>query len=460
MLERIKEWINSNRLFESGDTIVAACSGGPDSLALVHILHLLAGQYQIKLAVAHVDHMIRGEQSAADAEFVADFCRAYDLPYYITAINVPQYAQISGRSLEDAAREQRYAYLRRIAADLGGAKIATGHHRDDQAETVLINLLRGAASGGLRGMQPKNGNIIRPLLPVSKRDIEQYCRQYQLTPRLDSTNLETEYVRNKIRLKLLPLLEQEYNPAVKEALFRTAAVISDQHDYITGAALKMWPEIVEQQQDLLLIDTKKLQQQHIALQRELLRLTIEKKQGNLKGITFQHVERLVIMAKNATVGSLAELPGRLLVRKDYNVLQVGWQSRQGKPGIPVIRLNVPGITSLDKLGVLVNAEFLAEYPKERKCNIAVFDWEKIVPPLYVRTRLPGDRFRPLGFNGTKKLKEFFIDAKIPQEERDNIPLICDNNSILWVAGYRQSETGRVTDSTKQFLRLSINNEIY
>ncbi|MDD4602124.1 tRNA(Ile)-lysidine synthase [bioreactor metagenome] len=455
MLKKVKAWIDSHKLLASGDKIIAACSGGPDSLALVHILQLLAPHYQVEVFVAHVDHMIRGQQSAEDAAFVAAFCRANGLVCYQTAVNVPQFAELSGRSIEDAAREQRYAYLRHVAAGLGGAKIATGHHRDDQAETVLINLLRGAGSGGLRGMQAKNGSIIRPLLPVSRSDVEQYCRENQLTPRLDSTNLEVKYLRNRVRLKLLPLLEEEYNPGIKDALFRTGTLIADQHDYIHHAAIQVWPVIVRERQGLLLVNNKKLLQQHAALQREILRLTIEKKQGNLKGITFQHVERLVTMARDHEVGSILELPGRLLVKKNYEELMVGWQPQKDQIDLSMTRLTVPGITYIEQLDIAITAELCTAWPEKQGSHTAVFDWQMLTPPFFVRTRQPGDRFKPLGLQGTKKLKDFFVDGKIPQQERDRILLVCDSNDIIWVAGHRQAQVGRVTAATQQFLQLTI-----
>lgn len=455
MLEKIKGWIDSNALLTEGDKVIAACSGGPDSLALVHILQGLAADYRFTLVVAHVDHMLRGQESAADAAFVAAFCADNGLPCYMKAINVAEFAQMSGRSLEDAAREKRYEFFRQVADELGGAKIATGHHADDQAETVLINLLRGAGSSGLRGMQAQNGDVIRPLLAVSRKEIEDYCKRNNLKARIDATNFETEYLRNKVRLNLLPLLESDYNPSIKEALNRTAIIMGDYYDYIRQAAESLWPDIVMKKQDMYVVNCLKLLQQHVALQRELLRLTVERKQGNLKGIAFYHVEKLINMAKTAAVGKVAELPGQLLVKKDYRHLVVGWRPNYVKSAMLPIKLVIPGITYIAQSNVKITAEIVDSVPFDSCKQVGVFDWENIKMPIYVRTRLPGDRFEPLGLKGSKKLKDFFIDAKIPQEERDNILLVCDSDGIIWVAGYRQSERGKVTSQTRHFLRLKI-----
>lgn len=457
MLGKVKEWIDSKQLLVKGDKVVVACSGGPDSLALVHILRTISFEYDFTLSVAHVDHMIRGRESAEDANFVEAFCKEYGVECFRTALDVPQYAADSGRSLEDAARHLRYTYLRQVAAQLGGAKIATGHHRDDQAETVLINLLRGAGSTGLRGMQAVNGDIIRPLLAISRTEIEEYCRMNGLEPRLDSTNLETDYLRNRVRLNLLPQLESQYNSGIRESLCRTAAIIGEEHDFIRCYAGQAWSDIVCSKAEGFIIDSARLLAEHAAVQREILRLTIEKKQGNLTGITFYHVERLIGLAQSPAVGSIVELPAGLIVKKGYNELHVGWENAGVLEKIPPpgLKVNVPGNTYIAQMHKKLVAQILPDKPCSQGRQAAVFDWQALSPPFYVRTRLAGDRFEPIGFSGTKKLKDFFIDAKIPREMRDSIPIVCDSKGIIWVAGYRQSNRGKVTDRTKIFLQMTI-----
>lgn len=458
MLGKIKAWIDYHCLLPSGSTVLAACSGGPDSLALVHILCVLRSKYNIIVAVAHVDHMFRGEESVKDAEFVADFCKRMGLECYQTAIDVPAYIKQSGRSPEDAARLLRYEYLRQVAGQLGGAKIATGHHRDDQAETVLINLLRGAGGEGLSGIKPANNGIIRPLLAVSRQEIEDYCHKEQLTPRLDSTNLKTDYLRNRIRLNLLPELEAEYNPAVREALWRTAAIVGDEHDFVHATALELWPQLITAKQDALSVDTRQMASLPIALQREILRLAIKKIRGHLTGITFYHVEKLIEMASMSTVGNIMELPGGLVVCKGYTSLEL----RRPAPIAPRVtiqppgvELTVPGVTFVPELGCRVMACLLSERAKPIGRLTALFDWQALRPPLYVRTRLPGDRFVPLGMQGSKKIKDFFIDAKIAREERDRALIFYDRQGIVWIGGYRQAELAKVTGRTREFLQLTI-----
>lgn len=458
MLNEIRKWINRHHLICPGDKVLAACSGGPDSMALVHILLMLAPEYNFTLAVGHVNHMLRGGESDEDEQFVKTFCRRRHVPFYRTAIDVRRFRQKSGRSVEDAARHVRYDWLQKVALDIGGAKIATGHHRDDQAETVLINLLRGAGSAGLRGMQPERNGIIRPLLSVSRQEIAMYCAEHRLNPRTDSSNRDTDYLRNRIRLRLLPDIEREYNPSIREALWRTAALLSDEHGFIRETVLALWPQIAKEHGTAMSLDEELIRRQPRALQREIFRLAIEKKQGNLKGISFCHVENLIYMTETASVGSIMELPGGLLAKKGYHVIEIG-QEKIEMPVesiLPGIQLNVPGITYIPQSHSKIIARMLDAYPcQDKNAMTAVFDWQALTPPLFVRTRVPGDRFRPIGLNGTKKLKDYFIDEKVPRCRRDEALVFCDEKSIIWVGGYRQAEHGKVTARTTEYLQLII-----
>ena len=461
MLDKVKTWINNYQLIKPGSRILAACSGGPDSLALVHILHRLKAEYGFSVAVAHVNHMLRPE-AAEEAEFVEAFATSLGLTCSVTNINVLAYSKANKiSSQEEAARLLRYQYLRRIAAEWGGAQIATGHHRDDQVETVLLNFLRGAGSGGLRGMKPLNGDVMRPLLAVSRPEIEAYCEEQGLQPRHDSTNFTTEYRRNRIRLELLPALEESYNPAIREAIWRLASLVGAEHDYICGEAAKLWGKVATAG-DSITIESQGLAALPVALQRELIRQAIEKKRGALTGISFEHVEKLLTMVlSSGTVGSLLTLPGGLIARKTYTGLVVENGVLYQPQPVPAKRVEpvalvVPGSTTIGSSTIV--AELVTALPLKKGENTAVFDLEKLILPLIVRSRLPGDRFRPRGLNGSKKLKNFLIDHKVPEAVRDDVPIVVDQQEIIWVAGYRQSEHGRIGETTKKILQLSITKQ--
>ncbi|MBP2628269.1 MAG: tRNA(Ile)-lysidine synthase [Firmicutes bacterium] len=457
MLTKVRAWIDRHTMLTEGDKILVACSGGPDSLALLHIFNEFSAEYNISVFAAHVDHMFRGLESAQEAAFVVDFCRERRIPCYHTAIDVPKFIKETGLSGSDAARVVRYQYLRSVASGLGEAKIATGHHRDDQAETVLINILRGAGSMGIRGIQPVNDNIIRPLLSVSRADITEYCLAHNLEPRFDSSNLKTNYLRNRIRIILLPQLEKQYNVAIKDALCRTATIIGDEHDFIQMTAKSIWPKVVTEQDGNMFIDAKEIKKVHIAVKREIFRMAIEKKQGSLTGISFHHVETLLEIISTGRVGSIAQLPGELVAYKSYDGLYLGANDFILPTKVDYLgqALSVPGITHIPELGIMITADLANERVIAPHSHIAVFDWLALSPPLFVRIRSDGDRFQPLGFHGSKKLKDFFIDAKVARQVRDCTPLICDSHGIIWVGGYRQAECGKVTDKTKKFLKITI-----
>lgn len=378
MLDKVKTWIKNYRLVKPGSRILAACSGGPDSLALVHILHRLKDEYGFSLAVAHVNHMLRPE-AAEEAEFVEVFSTSLGLKCFVTAIDVSAYSKANKiSSQEEAARLLRYQCLRRIAATWGGAQIATGHHRDDQVETVLLNFLRGAGSGGLRGMKPLNGDVMRPLLAVSRLEIEAYCEEQGLQPRRDSSNFTTEYRRNRIRLELLPVLEKSYNPAIREAIWRLASLAGDEHDYIRGEAAKLWGKVAIAG-DCVAIESQGLAALPTALQRELIRQAIEKKRGALTGISFEHVEKLLTMALSGTVGSLLTLPGGFIARKTYAGLVVeNGVLYQSKPmctkELGPVTVVIPGSTTIGSSTIV--AELVTALPLKKG---------KIVQPLILRS---------------------------------------------------------------------------
>lgn len=452
MLTAVQAWIGRHRLPAAGDKVLAACSGGPDSLALVHSLNRLKEEYGFSLAVAHVNHGLRGAEADADAAFVREFSGSLGLPFYETAVDAAAFAAAEGRSLEDAARILRYRFLRAKASELGGAFIATGHHRGDQAETVLLNLFRGAGGAGLGGMKPVAGGIIRPLLAVDRAEIDAYCQAHGLSPRLDSSNLNTEYLRNFLRLELIPRLETVFNAGIAATLCRTAEVVGDEHEFVAAAARGLWPEVVSGEAGMLTVDIQALGGLHVALRRELIRQAVGKCRGDLKGISFFHVEKLLELAAGGATGKVVELPGGPVVRTEYGKL-VFAAAPPPAAGIepPGVAVAVPGTTPVPALGIIVTARLSSGCPEDGGPDSAVFDWEELTPPIRVRTRQAGDRFRP----GGKKVKEFLIDAKVPQHRRSEVPVLTDGLGVIWLGGIRQARRARPGRSTGTYLQLII-----
>ena len=453
LLSKVRSWCERRQLFPEQSLVLAACSGGPDSLALVHVLQRLAGEQGFRLAVAHVDHCFRGEASAADERFVADFCRERQLPYQAVAIDVPGYLREHGGSSQDVARRLRYQWLRETASSLGASYIALGHHADDQAETFLLHLLRGAGAEGLAAMAEQEALLIRPFLQVRRREIETYCSEQGLRPRLDASNLKDKYLRNRIRHHLLPDLSA-YNPEIVPALTRTADIIREEHEFVRQEALKAQAHCVLWLENSCQVKLLAYSAYHPAVQRELWRQVLEKKRGALTGICFVHVENLLKLASDGRTGAVQVLPGGWQVRKDYACLVLEPLAAAAKAPLQESRwqreVEVPSVTELPD-GSCLETSWLA-FEDAAGSDVLSMAWAAAEPPLVVRFRQPGDVFRPVGLGGRKKLKDYLIDAKVPQAERDQLPLLCDAQGILWVAGLRADE--RASGAGKQlYVRL-------
>lgn len=457
MLEKVKEYCRKNSLLSYGEKIVIACSGGADSLTLVDVLLKLKEEYALSLVVAHLDHMFRGDDSAADAKFVQEFCLAKSVPCFLQRTDVKAFAALHGLGSEEAARIVRYQFLRKVARDLGGAKIATGHHKDDQAETILLHLLRGAGSAGISGIRPINHDIIRPLLSVTRKEIDLYCKQHNFLPRIDQTNFDDCYTRNRIRLSLLPKIKEEFNPLITDALCKTAQLVGDEHAYVVENAKLYLRKSLQESQENRVIQRKDFLSLHIALKREVIRQIIVTIQGDLKGITFQHIEKMIEIAEFGQVGAVFILPSEIMMKVSYNTLvfSLNKESHTTQELNQFSEIVLGDTLANDFFNITITARLLEDYPQETGKYSAVFDAEKINLPLFVRARENGDRFKPLGMKGSKKLKEYFIDQKIERSDRSKIPLICDQQGILWVVGHRLSEVGKVTGSTKKFLQVII-----
>jgi len=454
-------------MLSPGETVLAACSGGCDSMALTHILYCLKDQLGFNLAAVNIDHMLRLE-AKDEARLVEEFCFFLRIPYYHQAVDVPDFMEKNGLSLQEAARIKRYEYLRSISKKIGGAKIAIGHHLDDQAETVLINLLRGSGSGGLGGMKVFTGEIIRPLLSVSRETLESYCAENKIPFCHDTSNFKTDYLRNAIRLNLIPQLEKEYNNNIKETLVKTAEIAAAEDDFIEEAALLSWKHTVDSNDNRdLRLNIEQFSKLHLAVKRKLIRKIIEKKLGKLTGISFVHVESLIQLAEDGRVGSILTLPHALIVEKTYDSLIFTEtfdtfskaDACAENSAFVSQTLTIDAMVQIPELNLIVSLKLHSACSDVTLNNAssftAIFDYELLKPPFLLRTRLPGDRFTPNGSSGGKKLKEFFIDKKIPQKQRDFVPLILDQEGIIWVAGYRRANRAQVTAATQKILQFEL-----
>jgi len=455
MLEKVKKFVERYQLIVSGDHLLVACSGGSDSVALLYLLAELSTHQSFTLAVAHVHHGLRALEADRDEDYVRQLSSRLGLPFFSQHYDVQSFADEQGLATEEAGRIIRYRFFRQLAVQHGYTKIVTAHHQDDQAETVLMNLLRGSGSMGLRGILPQNGEVIRPLLTVTKQEIINYLATIKVTACYDETNGDIKILRNRIRKCLLPQLELEYNNHIKASLCRTAAILQDEQDFIRQSAQVLFTKLITTVKQSLFLSLD-LRTSHPALIRAVIRLIIEKKQGDLKGISFHHVEELIKMMFFLPVGSCFPLPKGLLVYKNQSNMEFTCEKRQVTLGIKSpIELNIPGETVVSELNRVIVSRVGTQMPTAFSDETAWFDYERLTLPIFVRCRHNGDQIQPYGFNGTKKLKKIFNEHKLSQQQRSLVPIIYNNQGILWVGTLRQSSVAAVTVHTRKFLQLFI-----
>jgi tRNA(Ile)-lysidine synthase len=456
--QRVLDFIQSRHLV-SGKKLVVAVSGGADSVCLLHILARLQKELKVSLHVAHLNHQLRGADSEADAKYVSQLAQQLGIPTTIEGREVKGYQKQHRLSLEEAAREVRYGFLAEVAKTTGAGQVAVGHTRDDHVETILMHLIRGTGIRGLQGLKPtsewksKTGSITvtRPLLEVSRGETEEYCRSHKLKPRVDATNISLSPLRNRIRHQLLPLLEG-YNPAVTQALLRTAQIAGDDIAFLDGEVARLWDEVAQETGKTIVLDKKRFDQLPPTLKRYLFRAAAERLLGSAKDIELRHIEEMM-SALDKPAGKRFSLPQGLTLSVEYDRYLLTPDPTALSP-LPVLdgefELKIPGETKLP--GWLIEAKIIGR-EAERGDFTACFDLDKVGDRLTVRPRKRGDRFQPLGLDQPKKLNEFMIDAKIPQAWRQRVPIVCSEEHIIWVVGWRIDERAKVTEDTKQVLCL-------
>jgi len=460
-LDRTRVFLQEHRINASRKPLLVAVSGGPDSVCLLHILNQLKSEFGLRLHVVHLDHKLRGKSSTADAQYVLDLCHELGIPITIEQRDVRSYQKEHKISLEEAARDVRYSFFAEVAESLGAKWIAVGHTRDDHIETILLNLLRGTGTRGLRGLQPirkwQSANnqltIIRPLLNMSREETADYCFRHQLQPRIDTTNNSLKLTRNRVRLKLLPLLKT-YNPDVIEALLRTARIAGDDIAFLENTARRYAQKLADKHEHIVYVEKRQLLKLPVSLQRLVLRQLIEDMIGTLKDIESRHIEEMIEFL-NKPAGKKICLPYGLYFASEYDRFVLGSDIEESFP-FPEFTgeytLKIPG--SLNTGGWKINTS-LVELPSNISDDkyTAYLDADLIKGELLVRTRRSGDRFQPLGMKEEKKVGQFMIDARIPQGWRDRIPIVCGSDNLIWIVGHRIDERYKVTEKTKNVLRI-------
>lgn len=469
--QKVLNAIRANRLTDPGDVVVVGVSGGPDSVCLLHILHALSEHLGIKLHAIHINHMLRPEEAPIDEAYTAALCKRMEIPLLTVHVDIASMAKKLGMSVEEAGREARYREFEKVAGEIGAAKIAVAHNRNDQAETVMMHIIRGAGTAGLAGMEYRRGAVIRPLLQVSRSEIEQYCEAAELSPRTDSSNLKSDFTRNRVRLELFPFLEKNFGADIVDSLCRLSAHAAEDREYLEMSALKAFHECsTESGGGKVGMKLELLQKLHPAILNRVLKQAVMEAAGNVKGIGSVHYQALSELVAKDRTGAQTELPGGLKAEVSYGILhiyknslkQLHSISKRQKTPLFEVSLAVPGSTVVQELEVVVGTSVETVLNVDKYGNMGYnsfeqyFDYDSLKRGINIRNRRDGDIFKPLKSNGTKKLKEYLIDMKVPRELRDDIPLVCTGNEVVWIIGYKISDKFKVTENTKSALKIEYN----
>ncbi len=483
-LTSLRQFIQKHALISPGARVVVGVSGGPDSLALLHALLQLAPDHGWQLHAAYLNHGLRAE-AEEEAHFVAELAAAWGIGCTIERADVQSLAQRPGVSVEEAARQARYAFLWQVAARLQASIVAVGHHADDQVETILMHMLRGSGLAGLRGMPPSvllsslrldkiqmaedvlpsyvqrsqlpdHVRLIRPLLPFSRQDILHYCQQHHLQPRWDLSNLDTTYFRNQLRHEIIPRL-RAINPHLTTGISRMAFALQGDYDVLATHRQELWRELAQVEPGRVRLELTPFRALLPGDQRALLRRAISELRPDFRNIRWEHTERVLdvlILEPQRASGGPYTLTTGLVAYLSYDWLDV--QEAQFIPvDVPQIlqpeRLALPGKVNLGPSWHLVAREVAwepgeAPWQRGHHANALWLPWH-IPQPLLVRPRKPGDRMQPFGLPSEKRLKDLMNALKIPRPERTHWPLLVDaHDRILWIVGRRASDLARVSSS--------------
>ncbi len=454
VIQRVTEFFNLNAPLKSGTKLIAALSGGMDSVVMLHCLLMLQKDKPFTLLAAHLNHQLRGDESDRDESFVQDLCKDWQVKLYTSRQDVNAYCKSHNCSIETGARECRYSFFENIHTDLQADYIATAHHADDNAETVLDRLLRGSGTTGLAGIPPKRDFYIRPLLQISRKEIESYAAEHHLTYRTDSTNADTRYKRNRIRHVLLPMLQQEFNPQIAESINRFSSIMRETDELVKKESQIAFSQCVrEASKDKIILDISDFLAYLVILQKGMIRVALDKL-DEPNGISdFDQFENLITFIRKNKSGTKFRISSTTGILISSNELVIGHEPEQHES---VTIHAAPGKYPFWNGQILEIKEAIKPLEFQNKTNTQEWiDADKLLEPLVIRTVKDGDRFTPVNFQGSKKVSDFFIDLKIPVYQRNQVPLLESRSKIVWIAGYRLDDRFKVTNNTKRILKLEV-----
>lgn len=456
MVNKILQFIEDKKMLLPNDRVIVGVSGGADSVCLLNILNQIKNVIPIQIYVVHIEHGIRGEESLKDAKFVRELAKSYQVDFKMYAYDVLTEAKNRGLGTEEMARILRYEAFEQARNEFHCNKIAVAHNKNDNVETLLLHLFRGSGLKGLSGIMPVRDQVIRPLLCVERSEIEEYLNKHHIEYRTDQTNFEDDYTRNKIRLNVVPYVQENINKQMISHVDMASKMIYEAWEYLEEETYKVYNECVEKKEQEAHIKISKLNYVSDILKKNIIRKCIGNVSKSLKDISNVHVES-VLALRGQQVGKVIHLPYGLLAKRNYEEIVITKVKDAGCGKKESISIQVPGTYLFKGL----QFEFSLEEKEKNqiipeKIYTKWFDYDKIGNDLQLRTRETGDYLVVNSCRGTKKLKSYFIDEKIEREKRDDIPILCDKNHALWVVGYRISEAYKVSENTKKILKVQVN----
>ena len=453
--QRFVNFIKEKKLINKGDGIVIGLSGGPDSVCLLNLLIKIREEFNLGLAAAHINHMLRGEEADKDEEYCLNICKELGVDFFSKKIDINEYSKKSGMSSEEAGREVRYDFFNEVMNKKGFNKIATAHNANDQAETILMRMMRGTGLEGLSGIPViRDNRYIRPILFMKREEVERYCEDINSNPRIDKSNLERIYSRNKVRLDILPYMKENFNSDIVEAINRMGFLLQEDNEYILSKAEEEYKKKCQFKNNCVLIIQEVFALEN-SIKKRVIRKAIKEVSGNKYDVEMKHIEDVVDLAFN-TSGKQINLPNGIIAINEYGNIKLKLIEEKPIEKDKEICLlkkevlhNTINFNDYHIKFKVVEAKKTIEYSKEPL--IKYFDFDKINGNIVIRYRKNGDKIIPLGLKGSKKVKDIFIDMKIPKEDRDLIPILEFDENISWIIGVKLSDKYKINSNTRKIL---------
>lgn len=453
IINKVRETIIANKLIEEGDNIIVGASGGPDSQFLIYALMELRKEMDFTIILAHLNHLHRKE-AGFDERLVEETAEKFALDFRKKSASMDDYAKKYGLSSEDAGRRLRYEFFRQIQEEYPKSKIAVAHNLDDQAETVLMRIIRGTGVEGLRAMDYRSGDIIRPILDIKKAEILDYLNSEQIPYAIDKTNFTTDYTRNKLRLEIIPEIEK-INPNFKESLVKLSEIATDEISISDSYIKSIYEDIISQRKtDSVSFDKEGFESQDKAIQSRLIRCAIGEIKKKIRDISKENIDNFLSLVD--LVNGKSIIKDDLVFLKSYKFYKMSLRKEDSQKKTGELTINIGEELSFG--GKRIKISSVSDFQKKHGRNVEYFDRDKLTFPLSVRFRKNGDKFKPIGLGHSKKIKDFFIDMKVDKEKREKIPLILSENDIIWVTSFRSSEDYKVDPSTKNIIKIEVYDE--